>query len=52
MYIMILGRAYIFNLLNRKVGICRHAHLLRLHIDNDEQGVGCVSLEQLVDLQI
>lgn len=43
---------HISDLLNRKVCIRRHPHLFRLHIDNDEKRIWCVSFEQLVDSQI
>lgn len=46
------SQTYIFDLLNRKVSIRRHANVSRLHIDDDQKWVWCVSLEQLVDLQI
>lgn len=43
---------YIFDLFHRKVRICRHAHILRLHVYDDQQRVRRVSLEQIVDLQV
>lgn len=43
---------YVLDLLDRKVCICGNARLLWLDVNNDEEGVWCVSLEQLVDLEI
>ena len=46
------GEKYVFDLLNSKVGVCRHADFLRLHIYDDKQRIGRVALEQLIDLEI
>lgn len=43
---------YVFDLLDGKVCIRRHADFLRLHVDDDEQRIGCVAFKQLVDLEI
>lgn len=46
------GRTYILDLVHGEVGIGRHAGLLWLYVDDDQQGVGGVALEQLVDLEV
>jgi hypothetical protein len=47
-----LVQTYVLDLVNGKVGIGWYADLLGLDVNDDEKGVGCVALEQLVDLQI
>jgi hypothetical protein len=51
---MVLGlmQTYVLDLVNSKVGIGWYADILGLNVDDDEKGVGCVTLEQLVDFQI
>jgi len=43
-------RTYVLDLVNGKVGIGWYANILGLNVNNDEKRVGCVALEQLVDL--
>jgi len=40
-----MGDTYILDLLYGKVGICRHANLFWLYVDNDEYGVGGIALK-------
>ena len=43
---------YVFDLLNGKVCVCWYADFLWLYVYNDEQRIGCVAFEQLVDFEI
>lgn len=43
---------HVFDLLDGKVGVGRHADFLWLDIDDDEERVGRVALEELVDLEV
>jgi hypothetical protein len=45
-------QTYVLDLVNGKVSIGWYANILGLNVDDDKKGVGCVALEQLVDLQI
>lgn len=47
-----LMQTYVLDLVNGKVSIGWYANILGLNVDDDKKGVGCVALEQLVDLQI
>jgi hypothetical protein len=46
------GATHILNLVDGKVGVGGDASLLRLDINNDQEGVWCVALQQLVDLEV
>ena len=46
------GETYVFDLFNGKVCVCWYADFFWLHVYNDEQWVGCVAFEQLVDFEI
>lgn len=45
-----LMQTYIFDLVNSKVSIGWYADVLGLNVNDDKKGVGCVALEELVDL--
>jgi hypothetical protein len=45
-------QTYILDLVNSEVCIGWYADFLGLDVNDDKKGVGCVALEQLVDLQI
>lgn len=46
------GHRYIFDLFDSEVGVCGYADFFWLHVYDDEERVGCVALEELVDLEI
>ena len=46
------GKTYIFDFFNGKVCIRRHTDFFWLHVYDDEQRIGCVALEELIDLEI
>ena len=44
--------AYVFDLLDSKVGVCRDARLLGLYVDDDKERVRRVALEKIVYLEV
>ena len=46
------AQTYVLDFLDREVCVGWYSHILRVHVDNNEERVGCVSFEELVDLEI
>jgi hypothetical protein len=47
-----VGWMNVFDFFHGEVGVCGYAYVFGLHVDDYEERVGCVFLEELVDLQI
>lgn len=45
-------QTYVLDLVNSKVGVSWYTDVFGLNIDDNKKGVGCVALEQFVDLEI